>query len=89
MQQMKLFNDEASFYKAISNESVNAVFHRVGENSYEVELEVNSNKFLLFFTTIMGKIEKFEIIAVKGFVNLSVNIVRILKKIVYKLYFDY
>jgi len=38
--------------------------------------------------TAMNRIEKFEILAIKGFVNLSVSLLRLLKNVVYKLYFE-
>jgi hypothetical protein len=36
----------------------------------------------------MKTIENLEIIAIKGFVELSISIVKIIRKIVYKLYFE-
>jgi hypothetical protein len=53
-----------------------------------VLLEVNSNKFLIHIKTAMKKIEQFEILAVKGFVELSLGLLRLVKQIVYKLYFE-
>lgn len=38
--------------------------------------------------TAMNRIEKFEILAVKWFVNLSMSLLRLLKNVVYKLYFE-
>lgn len=89
MQQLRLFMDEICFSRTISFESISAIFTAIGNNMYEVILEVNSNKFLIHFWTAMNKIEKFEIIAVKGFVDVSVSILRTIKKIIYKLYFEY
>jgi hypothetical protein len=56
---------------------------------YDVLLEINSNKFLLRIETAMSKLESFEIIAVKGFVDLTLNVYKILKRIITKLYFEY
>ncbi len=81
--------DEICFSRTVNFESINAVFTRIWDNIYEVLLEINSNKFLIHFHTTMNNIEKFEIVAVKWFVDLSVGILRTIKKIVYKLYFEY
>lgn len=89
MQQLKLFMSDLNTYKNINLESITAVFTMIGETTYEVMLEINSNKFLIQFQTTMNKIEQFEIVAVKWFVSISRNILMTLKKIVYKLYFEY
>ena len=89
MQQLKLFMCDNVSCKTVNIESIAAAFRRVWDSTYEVILEINSNKFLILFQTTMNKIEQFEVLAVKWFVSVSKNILKTLKRIVYKLYFEY
>lgn len=89
MQQLKLFIDNFDFNREIKFESITAGFIVISEWVYDVLLNINSNKFLIRLETSMNKIEKFEIIAVKWFIDISVSIIKTIKKIIYKLYFDY
>lgn len=89
MQQLNLLNETWNLDKNIMIENVRAKFIKIGEWIYDVLLEVNSNKFLLRIEAAMTKLESFEIIAVKGFVDLTLNVYRILKRIITKLYFEY
>ena len=88
MIQSKLLVFDKAIYKSFTNENINAFFYKIWDNEYEVLLEVNSNKFLIHIKTAMKKIEQFEILAVKGFVELSLGLLRLVKQIVYKLYFE-
>ncbi len=89
MQQLKLFSEQNNIQKQVKFESISAAFTMIADKTYEVMLEINSNKFLIHFTTTMNKIEKFEIVAVKWFIDMSVSIMKTIKKIIYKLYFEY
>lgn len=56
---------------------------------HEVVLEINSHKFLIAIKIGMKKLEEFEILAVKGFVEIGMKVVRLLRRIVSVLYFEY
>ncbi len=88
MQQLKLINESGNMFRTICIENVKAVFNKIYDGVYEILLDINSNKFLININVTMDKIEQMEIVAVKGFVELSMKIVRIIKRIVYKLYFE-
>ena len=89
MQQIKLFSiGEEVVCKTFAYDNIKAIFNKISDYDYEVLLEVNSNKFLIHIKTAMNKIEEFEILAIKGFVEISLSLLKILKKIVYKLYFE-
>jgi hypothetical protein len=89
MQQVRLFSEECKLVKkSFVYKNIKAAFNKIKDNDYEVFLEVNSNKFLIHIKTAMNKIEEFEILAVKGFVEVSLSLLKILKSIVYKLYFE-
>ncbi len=89
MQQLKLFSQGFDLIKTIDFENIKASFVKFGENLYELVLEINSNKFLINFKATMNQIEQMEIVAIKGFVELSINIIKTIKKIVYMLYFEF
>jgi hypothetical protein len=89
MQQIRLLPvEDKMVYKSFVYENIKAIFNKIKENDYEVLLEVNSNKFLIHIKTAMNKIEEFEILAIKGFIEISLSLLKILKTIVYKLYFE-
>ncbi len=89
MQQYRLFTPQVEC-KTFETEllNVSAVFKCIDDNLYEVLLQINSNKFLIRIQTAMNRIEKFEILAIKGFINLSLSTLRVLKNVIYKLYFE-
>jgi hypothetical protein len=89
MQQLNLLNETINLDKNIIIDNIKANFVKIGEDMYDVLLEINSNKFLLRIEATMSKLESFEIIAVKGFVDLTLNVYKILKRIITKLYFEY
>lgn len=89
MQQLRLFWHSDFVTKKVSFDNIKATFWKLTETLHEVILEINSNKFLIVFDIAMNRIEQFEIIAVKWFVEMSLNILKTLKKIVYKLYFEF
>ena len=89
MQQYRLFTFDGNC-KTYETEilNVSATFKCISDGVYEVLLQINSNKFLIHMETAMDRIEKFEILAIKGFINLSLSLLRLLKNVVYKLYFE-
>ncbi len=89
MLQSKLLSTyENVIYKSFFYENISAIFSKIWDWEFEVLLNVNSNKFLIHLKVAMNKIEQFEILAVKWFVDLSVNLLKVLKRIVYSLYFE-
>lgn len=88
MQQLKLFSDKVGEVTEIIIENIKASFKKIGDCLFEVVLEINSNKFLLQISTTMNKIEEMEIVAVKGFIDVTVNVVKTVKSVVQKLYFE-
>lgn len=75
--------------KHVSFEHIKANFVKIGEKLHEVVLEINSQKFFIHIKTGFKKLEQFEIIAVKWFLDLWVKVVHFLKKLVTALYFEY
>ena len=70
-------------------EHIKAWFTKIWEKAHEVVLEINSNKFLIAIKAGVQKIEQFEIIAVKWFVEIGMKVVNLLRRIVSTLYFEY
>lgn len=63
--------------------SVRASFTQVHDSSYEVLLEVSSNKFLVnMVTDAAWVIQWFEIVAVKWFMELSKKVIQVVKSVV-------
>ena len=63
--------------------SIKATFTEVQQSSYEVLLEVSSNKFLVnMVTDATGAIQWFEIVAVKWFMELSRKVIDVVRKLV-------
>lgn len=87
MQQLRLFEGCIGSTKKICFDNIKATFVNL-EGIQELLLEINSNKFLINFKTSMNRIEEMEIVAVKWFVELSLWVLRTIKKIVTKLYFE-
>ena len=52
------------------------------QGKYEVLLEINSNKMLITMQGALDYIEQFEIIAVRGFIELSTSFIQTIKKLV-------
>jgi hypothetical protein len=54
-------------------------------NRYEVVLDVNSNKLLIEVDISDRWIESFEILAMKGFMDLTMSLVNLIKIVVQKI----
>ncbi|MBP7847932.1 hypothetical protein KA013_01790 [Patescibacteria group bacterium] len=89
MQQLRLVTDLDYNRRSLQLDQVKATFTKVANAVHEVVLEINSHKFLIQIKAGLKSLEHFEIIAVKGFIELGMKIVRLLKNIVTKLYFEY
>lgn len=90
MQQPKLQGiSEHGVWKTVHLHHIKAFFVEVAERIHEVVLEINSQKFLVRVKAGMKKLEQFEVLAIKGSIELCVRTLRLLKKIVTSLYFEY
>lgn len=68
--------------RKISLDNVRALFTENTDGSYDVILEINSNKFLIAIQNVANQIESLEIIATKGFVEISNKIILMIKKLI-------
>ena len=62
--------------KTVYLEGIRAVVTQNSASDFEVLLEINSNKILIALQGAYDAIEQFEILAVKGFVELSVSFIK-------------
>lgn len=68
--------------QTICLDNIHATFTENNDGSYDVILEINSNKFLITIEKIANHIERLEIIATKWFVEISNKIILMLKNII-------
>lgn len=87
MQQLNLLHI-SELQKDSSRDHIKANFNKISDSLHEVVLEINSQKFLIKIQAGLQKIEKFEVIAVKGIIELGVKVMRLLKNVVSVLYFE-
>ena len=79
---MNLIAPVDTYQKRICLENVSATFTENENGSYDVILEINSNKFLLAVQNVANHIESLEIIATKGFVEISNKIILMIKRLI-------
>jgi hypothetical protein len=92
MQQLRLVSAHwAQGYqeKTVNFEHIKASFLQLSDDVHEVVLELNSHKFLINFKAGLKKLERFEILAVKWFVEVGMKVVHFLRKLVTSLYFEH
>ncbi len=83
MFQWALIDADICARRDVVRNSVKASFVQIQDYSYEVLLEVSSNKFLLnMVTDATWMIQWFEIVAVKGFMELSKRVIEVVKNVV-------
>ena len=82
MNQMSLITPIDVCQKRVCLENVRAVFTENNDGSYDVVLEINSNKFLIAIHNIANQIESLEIITTKGFVEISNRIILMIKRLI-------
>lgn len=66
----------------LSIEGIKASIVQQEDSKYEILLEINSNKLMIAMQGAWDMIEAFEIIAVRGFVELSTSFIQTIKKLV-------
>ena len=71
--------------RTIAVEGIRASVMQNDQGKYEVLLEINSNKMLIAMQGALDYIEQFEIIAVRGFIELSTSFIQTIKKLVWHL----
>ena len=79
----KLLNSEFSAGRVINLEWIEAVFMQTDDNSCDVSLNINSQRFLVRFTDECGSISDFEVVSFKGFmINLTNSLIVVLRRLV-------
>lgn len=79
----KLLNSEFSAGRVINLEWIEAVFMQTDDNSCDVSLNINSQRFLVRFTDECWSISNFEVVSFKGFmINLTNSLIVALRKLV-------
>ena len=79
----KLLNSEFSAGRVINLEWIEAVFMQTDDNSCDVSLNINSQRFLVRFTDEYWSISNFEVVSFKGFmINLTNGLIVALRKLV-------
>ena len=82
MYQAALFTQATLDKHTILGNNMKAIFEEKAEGKYDVVLEINSHKFLISMKPGWTNIEEFEVVAIKGFVEYSCNVIQALKDIV-------
>ena len=82
MNQITLIPQMDTHQKTVCLDNIHATFMENADGSYDVILEINSNKFLIAVEKIANQIERLEIIATKGFVEISNRIILMIKKLI-------
>ncbi|MBB1557544.1 MAG: hypothetical protein HG439_003600 [candidate division SR1 bacterium] len=82
MFQMPLIDFGGTDTRTIAVEGIRASVMQNDQGKYEVLLEINSNKMLIAMQGALDYIEQFEIIAVRGFIELSTSFIQTIKKLV-------
>lgn len=82
MLQGNLFTPLNINQQEVKRSGINASFVENGEGNYEVELTINSSKFLCICSLVGDAIASFEILAVKGIANLTTKLIKLLKETV-------
>ncbi|MDR2416525.1 MAG: hypothetical protein LBD75_08275 [Candidatus Peribacteria bacterium] len=68
--------------RSVCRDAIKANFTELGTSRYEVLLEVSSNKFLVNMIKDENGIHSFEIITVKGFMEITTKIIDVLKRLI-------
>lgn len=81
-----LLNVENNLTREVNWDMIKAKFVEMGDSQYQILLEVSTNKFLLDVSKVENEIESFEVIAIKGFIELTTKVLALLKKLVLHLW---
>lgn len=79
----KLLNSEFSMGRVINLEWIEAVFIQTDDESCDVSLNINSQRFLVRFTEDCWSISNFEVVSFKGFmIDLTNSLIVALRRLV-------
>ena len=78
--------DEWNLQRTVYVNSVKANFCAGENNFYDIVLEVNSNKFFLSVQQAFDQIQEFQVVCVKGFVELTSTLILLLRQLVSQLF---
>lgn len=87
MLQWALLNSTDLSKQTVVFDNMKAVFTEIAKNVYEVILEVSSHKFLIRLEGEMWKVDGFEIVSTKGFMEVTNKSVSTLKNVVEHLWY--
>jgi len=73
--------------QTIQFKNIKATFTETTSKIYEVILEISSHKFFINLEDFAWQIDKFEIIAVKGFIELSKKSITTIRDLVEHMYY--
>lgn len=82
MNQLLLIAPENLLYRTIDDGNIKAMFYKNEDDSYDITLEINSNKFLINMRNCWNTVEQLEIIAIKWFVEFSNKLILTIKRVV-------
>lgn len=82
MNQLLLITPSSLCKRTINEDNVRAVFEKNEDDSYDVTLEINSNKILINIRNSWNIIDQLEILAIKWFVDFSNKLILTIKKLV-------
>lgn len=71
--------------RSVCVEGITATLTQYSPSEFEVLLEINSNKILVAFQWAIDRIEELQILAVKGFVELSKSFITTIKNLIWHL----
>ena len=80
--QAPLLSETVLEQKSICVEWITATLTQYSQSEFEVLLEINSNKILVAFQWAIDRIEELQILAVKGFVELSKSFITTIKNLI-------
>jgi len=79
----KVLNSEFSACRVINLEWIEAIFMQTDDNTCDVSLNINSQRFLVRFTDDCWSISNFEVVSFKGFmINLTNSLIVALRNLV-------
>ena len=82
MNQLLLITPDNLYRRTVNEDNIKAIFEKNEDDSYDVTLEINSNKFLINMTRSLNIIEQLEILAIKWFIEFSNKLILTIKKLI-------
>lgn len=82
MNQLLLITPDNLYRRTINEDNIKAIFEKNEDDSYDVTLEINSNKFLINIKRSWNIIEQLEILAIRWFIDFSNRLILTIKKLI-------